>query len=152
MSSTAGFRNSLLLGIGLLLLVVLGFAAVTVLGRDRWSRLGTWESLLARLSAAVVLACLSLGGASLILSVVAGPFLSRSSLTDTRLLDGRLLEIARIQTVIGLLLALGVAAGGVVWIEMYHRRAIAVLRGGEADEADEWKVEEPGVAGQRFSR
>ncbi len=152
MPSTAGFRNSLLLGIGLLLLVVLGFAAVTVLGRDRWSRLGTWESLLARLSAAVVLACLSLAGASLMLSVVAGPFLSHSPLTDTRLLDGRPLEMAQIQTVIGLLLALGVAVGGVVWIEMYHRRTIAVLRGEESDEAEEWKVDEPGVAAQRLSR
>ena len=141
MPTSAGFRNSFLLGIGFLLLIVLAFAAVTILGRERWSRLGSWESLLARLSAAVVLAFLGMSGASVGLTVVAGPFLGPSVFTSVQVLSGPALEVARTQTLIGLVLALGVAAGGVVWIEMYHRRTIT----GQPDQdADDWRVEEPG--------
>jgi hypothetical protein len=145
--SSAGFRSSLLLGIGLLLLIVLAFAAVTILGRERWSRLRTWESVLARLSAAVVLAFLGMSGANVTLSVVAGPFFGQNLFTPAQLLNGPALEAARIQTLIGLLLALGVAAGGLVWIEMYHRRALAALPG---QEGDDWRVEEPGRLERRL--
>lgn len=151
------FRYVLAMGVGLLALFILAFGALTVLGRERWGRLGLWESLLARMAAAMVLAAIALGGFSVLIvlgfqsfstravitgSVVSGTFVPGSIVSPTVFVDQRALEAARIQAAVGLLLALALTAGSALWIEMYHRRAISTTALGETEE---W-IQEPGPA------
>lgn len=152
------FRYVLVMGVGLFALFLLAFGAMTVLGRERWGKLGVWESLLARLAAAMVLAAIALGGFSVLVvigfqsfstravitgsSVVSGTFVPGSIVSPTVFVDQRALEAARIQAAVGLLLALALTAGSALWIEMYHRRAISPTALGETEE---W-IQEPGPA------
>ncbi len=121
--------------------MVLAFGALTVLGRERWSRLGLRESMVARVAAAFVLASIGLGGANVLIVLVMTSF--RGQLTDLRFVDQRSLETARTQTLIGLPLALVVATGLVLRIEMYHRRAVGTA---SKEEGEEWVQEPTAVA------
>jgi hypothetical protein len=137
-TDVASYRIGLIETIILLLLLLLAFGAITVMARDRWLALGVTESLLARLAAAVVLACLAVGG----LSGVVLNLLQTSAFTDTTLS----VATTRNQAILGIALAVAVTIVGVIRIEQYHRR-----QGNppvQEDEAD-WKVEPPEIAGRR---
>ncbi len=133
-----GYRIGLFEAIILLLLFLLAFGTLTVIARDRWHTLGTTESLLARLAAAVVLASVAVGGLSgVILNLVQG-----SAFSDNTISPGA----ARNQAVLGIGLALAVTIVGIIRIEMYHRRLVSPPT--QEEDAD-WKVEPPEVAGRR---
>jgi len=133
-------RQALGTGIGLLLLFVLAFGAITVLGRERWARLGLRESLFSRLAAAAVLASVGLSGATtvanLLISGIATSFLIGATTSTS---DARAMDAARLQAAAGMVLALGVAAAIVTWIETYHRQAIGAI---SKEDSDEW-IQEP---------
>ena len=132
------YRIGLFEAIILLLLFLLAFGTLTVIARDRWHTLGTTESLLARLAAAVVLASVAVGGLSgVILNLVQG-----SAFSDNTISPGA----ARNQAVLGIGLALAVTIVGIIRIEMYHRRLVSPPT--QEEDAD-WKVEPPEVAGRR---
>ena len=133
-----GYRIGLFEAIILLLLFLLAFGTLTVIARDRWHTLGTTESLLARLAAAVVLASVAVGGLSgVILNLVQGAAFSDNSISPVA---------ARNQAVLGIGLALAVTIVGIIRIEMYHRRLVSPPT--QEEDAD-WKVEPPEVAGRR---
>ena len=133
-----GYRIGLFEAIILLLLFLLAFGTLTVIARDRWHTLGTTESLLARLAAAVVLASVAVGGLSgVILNLVQGAALSDNTISPVA---------ARNQAVLGIGLALAVTIVGIIRIEMYHRRLVSPPT--QEEDAD-WKVEPPEVAGRR---
>jgi hypothetical protein len=118
--------------------LLLAFGALTVMLRDRWHTLGTTESLLARLAAAVVLASVAVGGLSgVILNLVQGSAFSDNTISPVA---------ARNQAVLGIGLALAVTIVGIIRIEMYHRRLVSPPT--QEEDAD-WKVEPPEVAGRR---
>jgi len=132
------YRIGLFEAIILLLLFLLAFGTLTVIARDRWHTLGTTESLLARLAAAIVLASVAVGGLSgVILNLVQG-----SAFSDNTISPGA----ARNQAVLGIGLALAVTIVGIIRIEMYHRRLVSPPT--QEEDAD-WKVEPPEVAGRR---
>ena len=133
-----GYRIGLFEAIILLLLFLLAFGTLTVIARDRWHTLGTIESLLARLAAAVVLASVAVGGLSgVILNLVQGAAFSDNTISPVA---------ARNQAVLGIGLALAVTIVGIIRIEMYHRRLVSPPT--QEEDAD-WKVEPPEVAGRR---
>jgi hypothetical protein len=123
-------------------LFVAAFLAVTVLGRSRWSALGQLESLLARLSASALLAVLCAGSAYMLVGQVMYVFLRQADTPD--LGSG---DVARTQTLVAMLVALGLAIMAMFRIEIYHRRMV----GGPPveEEEGEWKLEEPGKIKRR---
>jgi formate-dependent nitrite reductase membrane component NrfD len=132
------YRIGLFEAIILLLLFLLAFGSLTVISRDRWLTLGTTESLLARLAAAVLLASIAVGGLSgVILNLVQGSAFSDNTISPVA---------ARNQAVLGIGLALAVTIVGIIRIEMYHRRLVSPPT--QEEDAD-WKVEPPEVAGRR---
>ena len=132
------YRIGLFEAIILLLLFLLAFGTLTVIARDRWHTLGTTESLLARLAAAIVLASVAVGGLSgVILNLVQGSAFSDNPISPVA---------ARNQAVLGIGLALAVTIVGIIRIEMYHRRLVSPPT--QEEDAD-WKVEPPEVAGRR---
>lgn len=134
----AFYRTGLIEGVLLLLLFLVAFWAVTVVARDRWLRLGSSESLLARLAVAGLLACIALSGLSgVVLNLLQGAAFTDNSLSVTT---------SRNQAVLGIALALAVTVVGAIRIEMYHRALVVPTV--EEDEAD-WKIEPPEVAGGR---
>jgi hypothetical protein len=131
------YRIGLIESIALLILLLLAFGALTILARDRWLRLGSTESLMARLAAAVVLASVGAGG----LSRVVVDVLSGSLFTDT----GLSAAAARNQAILGIGLVLALTIAGIIRIETYHRRIVNPPA--QEEEAD-WKVEPPEAAGR----
>jgi len=136
-SVAAAYRAGLIESIILLLLLLLGFGSVTILARDRWRRLTSTESLLARLAAAVVLASVAVGG----LSGVIVNLLQGSAFADA----GLSAAAARNQAVLGIGLMLAVTIAGIIRIEMYHRR---IVNPPAQEEDADWKVEPPEAAGR----
>ena len=139
MEPVAGFyRTGLIESIILLVLVLLAFASITILARERWLSLGITESLLARLAAAILLAAVAVGGLSgVILNLLQGPAFSDAGLSATA---------SRNQAVLGIALVLALTIIGIIRIEMYHRRLVHPPA--QQEDAD-WKVEPPEVAGRR---
>lgn len=136
--AAAFYRIGLIEGIVLLLLVVLAFASLTMLGRDRWLRLGVTESLLARLAASVLIASIAVGGASgVILNLLQGAAFSDNTLS---------VAASRNQAILGLALAIAITAVSVIRLELYHRRDVNPPS--QEEDAD-WKVEPPEIAGRR---
>jgi len=135
---SAVYRIGLIEAVILLVLLVLAFGAITIMARERWLALGVAESLLARLAAAAVVASVAVTGLSgVMLNLVQG-----IALSDTNLA----LSTARNQAVVGIVLALALAAVSIIRIEMYHRR----LANPPVQEEDaDWKVEPPDIAGRR---
>ncbi|HEY9287931.1 MAG TPA: hypothetical protein VIT43_07910 [Candidatus Dormibacteraeota bacterium] len=134
----AYYRTGLIEAVLLLLLFLVAFWAVTLVARDRWLRLGSSESLLARLAVAGLLGCISVSGLSgVVLNLLQGAAFTDPSLSVTT---------SRNQAVLGIALALAVTVVGTIRIEMYHR-ALAIPPV-EEDEAD-WKIEPPEAAGGR---
>jgi hypothetical protein len=132
------YRVGLIESIILLFLFVLAFGAVTTAARERWLALGSVESLLTRLAAAILLASIAAGGlSSAIIYVAQGLAFSDASLSPAT---------SRNQAVLGIGLGLALAAAGVIRIEMYHRRLIGPR---VQDEDAEWKVEPPEIASHR---
>jgi hypothetical protein len=135
---SAVYRIGLIEAVILLVLLVLAFGAITIMARERWLALGVAESLLARLAAAAVVASVAVTGLSnVVLNLVQGIAFSDSNLA---------LSTARNQAVVGIVLALGLAAVSIIRIEMYHRRL--ANRPVQEEDAD-WKVEPPDIAGRR---
>jgi hypothetical protein len=134
----ASYRIGLIEAVTLLLLLLTAFGAITIMARDRWLALGATESLLARLAAATVLACVAVGG----LSGVVLNLLQTSAFTDATLS----VAATRNQAILGIALAVAVTIVGVIRIEQYHRRLLNPPV--HEDDAD-WKVEPPEVAGRR---
>jgi hypothetical protein len=132
------YRIGLIESIVLLILLLLGFGALTILARDRWLRLGGTESLIARLAAAVVLASIGVGG----LSRVVVDVLSGSVFTDV----GLSAAAARNQAILGIGLVLALTIAGIIRIETYHRR---IVNPPAPEEEADWKVEPPEAAGRR---
>jgi hypothetical protein len=135
---SAVYRIGLIEAVILLVLLVLAFGAITIMARERWLALGVAESLLARLAAAAVVASVAVTGLSnVVLNLVQG-----IAFSDTNLA----LSTARNQAVVGIVLALALAAVSIIRIEMYHRRL--ANRPVQEEDAD-WKVEPPDIAGRR---
>ena len=139
MDQVAGsYRLGLIESILLLLLLLLAFGSLTILARDRWLRLGSTESLLARLALALVLASAGVGGlSSVVVNLLRGPAFGDSTLSA---------PAARNQAALGIGLGLALSIAGIIRIEMYHRRIVSPPV--QEDEAD-WKVEPPEAAGRR---
>jgi hypothetical protein len=135
---SAVYRIGLIEAVILLLLLVLAFGAITIMARERWLTMGVAESLLARLAAAVLVAAVAVTGLSgVVLNLVQG-----IAFSDTNLA----VSAARNQAVVGVALALALAAVSIIRIEMYHRR----LANPPVQEEDaDWKVEPPDIAGRR---
>ena len=136
-TDVAAYRAGLIESIILLVLTLLAFGAITIMARERWLALGTTESLLARLAAALVLASAAVGGLSgVVLNLLQG------ALTDSTLS----VASSRNQAVLGTALGLAVAIVGIIRIEQYHRR---LLTPPAQEEDADWKVEPPEIAGRR---
>jgi hypothetical protein len=134
----ASYRVGLIETSILLLLLLLAFGAITVIGRERWLSLGTTESLLARLAAAALTACVAVGGLSgVVLNLVQGSAFSDATLSVTA---------SRNQALLGIALGLALTTVGVIRIELYHRRLLSPPA--QEEDAD-WKVEPPEIAGRR---
>ena len=135
-TDVAAYRAGLIETIILLVLTLLAFGAITIMVRERWLALGTTESLLARLAAALVLASAAVGGLSgVVLNLLQG------ALTDSTLS----VASSRNQAVLGTALGLAVAIVGIIRIEQYHRR---LLTPPAQEEDADWKVEPPEIAGR----
>jgi hypothetical protein len=132
------YRIGLIESIVLLVLLLLSFGALTILARDRWLRLGSTESLIARLAAAIVVASVGVGG----LSRVVVDVLSGSVFTDA----GLSAAAARNQAILGIGLVLALTIAGIIRIETYHRRIVSPP---VPEEEADWKVEPPEAAGRR---
>lgn len=134
----AFYRTGLIESIILLILLLLAFGSITVLARDRWSRLGITESLLARLAASAVLASIAVGGLSgVMLNLLQGALFSDGSLTAAA---------SRTQALLGICLALAITVIGIIRIEMYHR---GLTNAPAQEEEADWKVEPPETASRR---
>ncbi len=133
------YRLAMIDGIGLLLLFVLAFLALTVLGRPAWSALRPRESLVGRLAGAAVLAMVGLAGLNG-LNGLAFNILFSTPFSPASVVSHDAIERARTQALVGILLALGLAMIAVIRIEMYHRRVTAP---GVREEDELWKVEAP---------
>jgi hypothetical protein len=137
-TAPAYYRLGVIEAVMLLFLLVLAFAAITILARDRWLGLGATESLVARLAAAAVLASIAVGGISgVVINLLQGAAFSDIHLTT---------EASRNQAIVGIGLALAVAVAGIIRLEMYHRR---IVHPPAQEEDAEWKVEPPEIAGRR---
>jgi hypothetical protein len=132
------YRIGLIESIVLLVLLLLSFGALTILARDRSLRLGSTESLIARLAAAVVVASVGVGG----LSRVVVDVLSGSVFADA----GLSAAAARNQAILGIGLGLALTIAGIIRIETYHRR---IVNPPVPEEEADWKVEPPEAAGRR---
>jgi hypothetical protein len=132
------YRTGLVESIILLVLLLLAFGSITILARDRWLRLTTTESLLARLAAAIVVAAVAVGG----LSGVVLNLLQGSAFAD----NGISAATARSQAVLGIGLVVALTIVGIIRIEMYHRR---IVNPPVQEEDADWKVEPPEAAGGR---
>jgi hypothetical protein len=132
------YRTGLVESIILLVLLLLAFGSLTILARDRWLRLTTTESLLARLAAAIVVAAVAVGG----LSGVVLNLLQGSAFAD----NGISAATARSQAVLGIGLVVALTIVGIIRIEMYHRR---IVNPPAQEEDADWKVEPPEAAGGR---
>ena len=131
MSQDAAFyRIGLIESILLLLLLLFAFGALTVMLRERWLALGTTESLLTRLGAAVVVASVAVGG----LSQVVLNLLQVSAFSDATLPA----SASRNQALLGIALALALTVVAIIRIEMYHRHFGSPP---VQQEDAEWKVE-----------
>jgi len=132
------YRHGLIESIILLLLLLLAFGSLTILARDRWLRLGSTESLLARLALAIVLASAAVGG----LSSVVVQLLLEPAFVDSTLSA----PAARSQAALGIGLGLALTIAGIIRIELYHRRIVSPPI---PEEDVDWKVEPPEAAGRR---
>jgi hypothetical protein len=134
----AFYRTGLIESVILLILLLLAFGAVTVLARERWSRLGGTESLLARLAASALLASIAVGGLSgVMLNLLQGALFSDSTLTAAA---------SRNQAIVGIALALALTVVGIIRIEQYHR---GLTNPPAQEEEADWKVEPPETLGRR---
>ncbi len=137
-TDATAYRIGLIETIIFLLLLLLAFAAITVMARDRWLALGVTESLLARLAGATVLASIAVGGLSgVVLNLLQGSAFSDANLSAST---------ARGQALLGIGLALAMTIVGIIRIETYHRRIVSPAA---LEEDADWKVEPPEVAGRR---
>jgi hypothetical protein len=133
------YRVGLIEAVNLLVLLVLAFGSLTLLTRNRLQPLGIAESLLARLSASLVVAAIGVGGLSgVTLNLLRGALLSD---------DTTSLAASRNQALIGIALALALTIVAIIRIEVYHRGGAE--RPIEEDEERDWKVEPPDLAGRR---
>jgi hypothetical protein len=136
--AAADYRIGLIESIILLLLLLSAFGGLTIMARDRWLRLGTVESLLARLAVALLLASVAVGGlSSVILNLLQAAAFSDGGLSATA---------SRNQAILGIGLALALTIVGIIRIEAYHRR---IVNPPTREEEADWKVEPPEAAGRR---
>jgi hypothetical protein len=138
------YRIGLIEAVIFLFLFLLAFLSVTLIARDTWLRLGTTESLLARLGAGILLASIAVGGLSgVVLNLLQGTAFSDSTLS---------ISASRTQAVLGIGIALALTVAGVVRIEIHQRSLMSPVvekDGSWKVEEAEWKVEPP-VGGRRL--
>jgi hypothetical protein len=133
-----GNYGGLVLGIvGLLASLVLAFGALTLIWRNHWATFGATESLLARLSAAVVVGLFAMAG---------GQYLFYSALNVLQPGQGAFgpnpdPAVGRNKALAVIAVALALTVVALIRIEVYHRRAIGISHHGESE--DEWQTEEP---------
>jgi hypothetical protein len=132
-----GNYGGLVLGIvGLLASLVLAFGALTLIWRNHWATFGATESLLARLSAAVVVGLFAMAG---------GQYLFYSALNVLQPGQGAFgpnpdPAVGRNKALAVVAVALALTVVALIRIEVYHRRAIGISHRGESE--DEWQTEE----------
>jgi hypothetical protein len=132
-----GNYGGLVLGIvGLLASLVLAFGALTLIWRNHWATFGATESLLARLSAAVVVGLFAMAG---------GQYLFYSALNVLQPGQGAFgpnpdPAVGRNKALAVVAVALALTVVALIRIEVYHRRAIGISHHGESE--DEWQTEE----------
>ena len=132
-----GNYGGLVLGIvGLLASLVLAFGALTLIWRNHWATFGATESLLARLSAAVVVGLFAMAG---------GQYLFYSALNVLQPGQGSFgptpdPAVGRNKALAVVAVALALTVVALIRIEVYHRRAIGISHHGESE--DEWQTEE----------
>ncbi|TMD09226.1 MAG: hypothetical protein E6J01_02480 [Chloroflexi bacterium] len=134
-----GNYGGLVLGIvGLLAGFVLSFSALTIIWRRHWETFGTTESLLARLSAAVVVAMFAMAGGQYLFYAALNVLQPGQGSFGPGTIDP---AIGRNQALAVLAVALALSIIAILRIELYHRRATGISRRGESEE--EWQTEEP---------
>jgi drug/metabolite transporter (DMT)-like permease len=132
-----GNYAGLVLGtVGLLASLVLAFGALTLIWRRHWATFGATESLLARLSAAVVVGLFAMAG---------GQYLFYSALNVLQPGQGAFAPnpdpaVGRNKALAVVAVALALTVVALIRIEVYHRRAIGISHRGESE--DEWQTEE----------
>jgi hypothetical protein len=140
LQTVLGLRVVLTLALVLCLAFISSFLALTLLGRRFLSGLSPGESLLGRLAAAAVLALLVMGGAgSVALTVLVAGGASAPVFTLPSQLDA-----ARLQTIVGVVIALALSVLATVRIEIRHREATGTAGRPhtEAEEEGDW-IQEP---------
>jgi hypothetical protein len=140
-STVTGYRLILIYGLLVLGAFLLGFTAISIVGRRQWPGLGAVESLLARLCGAGLLAAIAVGTLSgVVTSLIfplTGPF-------DPGTEPARV-QAARTQAEVGLLIALVLTVAAVIRVESATRRGAGPAR----SEGEDWEVDEPEVARRR---
>jgi uncharacterized membrane protein len=134
-----GIYAGLVLGIvGLLVGFVLSFSALTILWRRHWETFGATESLLARLSAAVVVAMFAMAGLQYLFYTALNILQPGQGTFGPSTIDA---AVGRNKALAVVAVALALTVVAVLRIELYHRRAIGISHRDETE--DEWQTEEP---------
>ena len=133
LQTVLGLRIALIFGVVFAIGFTLDFLALTVLGRRQWAALGTNESLLARLAAALVIALFLAGVTTFTINDALFPVNNPADLGP----DPTRIDSARIRTAVVLLLALIACLAAAFRIEMYHRHALGIT-GRQSEEEPEW--------------
>jgi uncharacterized membrane protein len=134
-----GIYAGLVLGIvGLLVGFVLSFSALTILWRRHWETFGATESLLARLSAAVVVAMFAMAGLQYLFYTALNILQPGQGAFGPSTIDA---AVGRNKALAVVAVALALTVVAVLRIELYHRRAIGISHRDETE--DEWQTEEP---------
>src|SRR5579864_7093129 len=132
-STVTGYRLVLIYGLLLLGAFLLGFTAITIVGRRQWPGLGVMESIAARLSGAGLLAAIVVGTLSRVVTSLifplTGPFDPGT--------DPARVQAARTQAAVGLLIALVLTVAAVIRLESAMRRGAGPVR----TEGEEWEVD-----------
>jgi hypothetical protein len=141
------YRLLLIYGVLALACCTLAFASITILGRRHWIGLRTKESLLGRACGGAVVGLIAVGAlsgvvTSLISSLVPAPPIVAAS-------ESQVVQAARFQTAVGILLTLALSIAAMASIERRHRRAAMA---GPKDSGEQWEIEEPERGSHTLSR
>jgi hypothetical protein len=133
-----GYRLLLIYGVLALACFTLAFASITILGRRHWIGLPTKESLLGRACGGGVVGLISVGALSgVVTSLISASVPAPPIVAPT---ESQVVQAARFQTEVGILLTLALSIVAVASIERRHRRAAMP---GPEHSGEDWEIEEP---------
>jgi hypothetical protein len=133
-----GYRLLLIYGVLALACFTLAFASITILGRRHWIGLPTRESLLGRACGGGVVGLISVGALSgVVTSLISASVPAPPIVVPT---ESQVVQAARFQTEVGILLTLALSIVAVASIERRHRRAAMP---GPEHSGEQWEIEEP---------